>query len=79
MALWYIIVVCVAALTIAYVAYNYTRIKRMNEGTNEVSMGISAEDLITYKKIKGKSLQDATKETADLFGKIGRGNGITIR
>ncbi|MBR3675806.1 MAG: ATP-binding cassette domain-containing protein [Alphaproteobacteria bacterium] len=53
--------------------------KRMNEGTNEVSMGISAEDLITYKKIKGKSLQDATKETADLFGKIGRGNGITIR
>ena len=53
--------------------------KRMNEGTNEATKGIGAEDLITYKKIKGKSLQDAAKETADLFGKIGRGNGITIR
>ena len=56
--------------------------KRMNEGTNykkdektgEVTRaGISQEDLITYKLIKGKSAQDARSETADLFAKIGRG------
>ncbi len=36
MILWYILVMCVAALAIAYVAYNYTRIRKMNEGTAEM-------------------------------------------
>ena len=49
--------------------------KRMNEGTNEATNGISAEDLITYKKIKGKSAQDAAKEASALFTKIGRDAG----
>lgn len=48
--------------------------KRMNEGTNEDTNGISAEDLIKYKQIKGKSQQDATRETTALFQKIGKGN-----
>ena len=49
--------------------------KRMNEGTNETTGGISAEDLMTYKKIRGKSAQDAAKETSELFVKIGRNVG----
>ena len=49
--------------------------KRMNEGTNETTGGISAEDLMTYKKIRGKSAQDAAKETSELFVKIGRNAG----
>lgn len=44
--------------------------KQINEGTNEKTNGISAEDLITYKKIKGKSTQQAHQETADLFTQI---------
>ncbi len=56
--------------------------KRMNEGTNfakdektgnVITNGIPEQDLMTYKQIKGKSEQDARRETAELFAKIGRG------
>ena len=44
--------------------------KRMNEGTNETTNGISAEDLITFKKIRGKSPQEAAQQTSALFKQI---------
>ena len=45
---------------------------RMNEGTNETTNGIKREDLIAFKKIRGKSQQEAYRETVALFAKIGR-------
>ncbi len=44
--------------------------KLMNQGTNEATNGISAEDLITFKKIRGKSPEEANKQTAVLFKQI---------
>ena len=35
--LWYILVLGVVALGIAYVAYNYARIRKMPEGTREMA------------------------------------------
>ena len=44
--------------------------KLMNKGTNETTNGISAEDLITFKKIRGKSPQEAAQQTSALFKQI---------
>ena len=56
-------------------AHNLVR-ARMNGETK----GISVEDLIAFKKIRGKSTADATKEARSLFSQIGKsGTGARMQ
>ena len=81
MALWYIIVVCVAALAIAYVAYNYTRIKKMSEGTAEMveMAGIIRSGANTFMKTEYRTILIVVVSLALVFSCfIEKTSGITF-
>ncbi len=81
MSLWYIIVFCVAALAIAYVAYNYTRIKKMNEGTAEMveMAGIIRSGANTFMKTEYRTILIVVVSLALVFSCfIEKTSGITF-
>ena len=55
---WYILVLCVVALAIAYVAYNYIRIRKMPEGTQDMveMAGIIRSGANTFMKTEYKTI-----------------------
>ena len=56
--LWYILVLGVVALCIAYVAYNYARIRKMPEGTREMAdmAGIIRSGANTFMKTEYRTI-----------------------
>ena len=57
-SLWYILVLCVVAAAIAYVAFNYQRIRKMPEGTQEMveMAGIIRSGANTFMKTEYKTI-----------------------
>ena len=57
-SLWYILVLCVVAVAIAYVAYNYQRIRKMPEGTQEMAemAGIIRSGANTFMKTEYRTI-----------------------
>lgn len=57
-SVWYILVLCVVALAIAYVAFNYRRIRKMPEGTQEMAemAGIIRSGANTFMKTEYRTI-----------------------
>ena len=55
---WYILILCVIAATIAYVFWNYSRIKKMPEGTKEMAemAGIIRSGANTFMKTEYRTI-----------------------
>ena len=58
MSLWYILILCVIAATICYVFWNYSRIKKMPEGTPEMAemAGIIRSGANTFMKTEYRTI-----------------------
>ncbi len=57
-SVWYILVLCVVAMAIAYVAFNYRRIRKMPEGTQEMAemAGIIRSGANTFMKTEYRTI-----------------------
>ena len=66
---WYILIICVIAATIAYVGLNYTRIRKMPEGTPEMTemAGIIRSGANTFMKTEYKTIAVVVAVLAVVF------------
>ena len=79
--LWYILVLCVVALAIAYVAYNYQRIRKMPEGTPEMveMAGIIRSGANTFMKTEYRTIVIVVILLAAVFSLfVEKTSGITF-
>ena len=79
--LWYIIIMCVIAATIAYVGMNYVRIRRMPEGTSEMveMAGIIRSGANTFMKTEYRTIAIVVAVLAVVFSLfVEKTSGITF-
>ncbi len=78
---WYIIILCVIAATIAYVGYNYSRIRKMPEGTAEMAemAGIIRSGANTFMKTEYRTIAIVVAVIALVFSLfVEKTSGITF-
>ncbi len=78
---WYIIILCVIAATIAYVGYNYFRIRKMPEGTPEMAemAGIIRSGANTFMKTEYRTIAIVVAVIAVVFSLfVEKTSGITF-
>ena len=79
--LWYILILCVIAATIAYVVWNYLRIKKMPEGTPEMveMAGIIRSGANTFMKTEYRTIAIVVAILAVVFSLfVEKTSGITF-
>ena len=80
-AIWYILVLAVIAVTIAYIAYNYRRIRSMPEGTPEMveMAGIIRSGANTFMKTEYRTIVIVVAVLAVVFSLfVEKTSGITF-
>ena len=78
---WYILVLCVVAAAIAYVVYNYQRIRKMPEGTQEMieMAGIIRSGANTFMKTEYRTIVIVVVLLAAVFSLfVEKTSGITF-
>lgn len=80
-SLWYILILCVVAAAIAYVAFNYQRIRKMPEGTQEMAemAGIIRSGANTFMKTEYRTIVIVVALLAVVFSLfVEKTSGITF-
>ena len=78
---WYLVMLCIAVLSILYVFYNYGKIKKMDEGTDEMKdmAGIIRSGASTFLRTEFKTVAIVVVAVAVIFSLfIEASSGITF-